>query len=92
MAILDGKKTQKNLLKKGFRLSDNDHHFFEFWHQGIFVSKTKTSHNGQDITDGLIGAMSKQCHVKKDFFIQFAKCTKSQKDYEDELQKNGVIK
>ena len=91
MAALKGKTTNRNLLSKGFAKSNNDHRYFEFWHNGVFVTKTKTSHNDQDIYDPLIAAMSKQCKVGKEFFKEFAKCTKSKEDYIRELEKSGVI-
>ncbi len=91
MASLNGKNTNKNLLKKGFAKYNNDHNFFEFWHKGMLITRTKTSHNSQDITDGLISAMSKQCKVSKDFFKKFAKCEKSQDDYISELITNGIL-
>lgn len=91
MASLNGKDTNKNLLKKGFVKNDNDHHFFEFWHNGIFVTKTKTSHNSQDIGDPLISAMSKQCKVDKEFFKKYARCEKSKDDYVAELLASGII-
>lgn len=91
MAALDGKKTNRNLKKKGFTEVTGDHNFFEFWHNGKLVTKTKTSHNGQEIHDGLIKAMSKQCGVKKEFFIEFAKCDRSKDEYINELKKNGII-
>lgn len=92
MASLKGKKTTQNLLKKGFTKSEGDHHFFEFWHNGVLITKTRTSHNSQDINDHLIKAMSSQCRVDKDFFQEFAKCTKSKDDYIDKLTYNGIIK
>jgi len=91
MASLNGKNTNKNLLKKGFAKYNNDHNYFEFWHNGMLVTRTKTSHNSQDITDGLISAMSKQCKVSKDFFKKFAKCEKSQDEYISELVINGIL-
>ena len=89
---MNSKKTNQNLLKKGFSESEGDHHFFEFWHNGIFVTKTKTSHNNQDITDNLIKSMSHQIKVEKNFFIEFAKCKKSKEDYIKKLIENGIIK
>ena len=91
MAVLNAKDTNKNLLKKGFAKYEGDHNYFEFWHNGIFITKTKTSHNNQDIGDSLIGAMSKQCKVSKDFFRQFARCEKSKDDYVAELIATGII-
>ena len=91
MATQKGKTTNKNLLKKGFTKTEGDHNYFEFWHEGKLITKTKTSHNNQDIYDGLIIVMSKQCKVGKDFFKEFAKCNKSQDDYIDELKNQNII-
>jgi len=92
MASLQGKKTTQNLLKKGFTKTEGDHHFFEFWHDGVLVTKTRSSHNNQDINDHLIKAMSIQCKVDKSFFQEFVKCTKSKEDYIKVLMANGTIK
>jgi predicted RNA binding protein YcfA (HicA-like mRNA interferase family) len=91
MASLKGKTTNKNLLKKGFIQANGDHNYFEFWYNGTFVVKTKTSHNNQDISDGLISAMAKQCKVSNSFFKEFAKCNKSEEDYIQELKSNKII-
>jgi hypothetical protein len=91
MASLKGKTTNQSLLKKGFVKANNDHKFFEFWHNGVLITKTKTSHNDQDIYDALISAMSKQTKMPVPFFKEFAKCTKSQQNYIDLLKLNGDI-
>jgi hypothetical protein len=91
MAALKGKTTNRSLLSKGFAEAPGDHNYFEFWHEGIMVAKTKTSRNDQDIYDGLISAMSKQCKVSSGFFKEFAKCTRSKDDYINELTANGTI-
>jgi len=91
MAVLNAKDTNKNLLKKGFIKYEGDHNYFEFWHKGILITRTKTSHNNQDIGDSLIGAMSKQCKVSKEFFKQFARCEQSKDEYVTELKANGIL-
>lgn len=91
MASLKAKDTESNLLKKGFTRYHGDHRFFEFIHDGVFITKTKTSHNSQDINDPLISLMSQQCKVSAGFFKAFAKCTKSKEEYIDELKKRGHI-
>jgi predicted RNA binding protein YcfA (HicA-like mRNA interferase family) len=91
MAVLKAKTTIKHLTKKGFTQFEGDHHWFEFWHNGVFITRTKTSHNDQDIHDKLIGLMSKQCRVSSSFFKDFATCKKSKEEYIAELQSNNVI-
>jgi len=91
MAELNAKQTDRNLLKKGFNENGGDHHYYEFWHDGKFIAKTRTSRGTGTIHKALIGAMSKQCKVSQSFFKDFASCTKSKEDYIAELKKNGII-
>jgi len=91
MASLNSKKVHQNITKKGFEKVNGHHNFFEFYHDGKLIASTKTSHNGQDLTDYLISAMSRQCKMRKDFFIEFAKCTKSKSDYIQELKDQGLL-
>jgi len=76
MPSLKAKKVVANLLKKGFINDESHHHYYEFWHNGKLISRTYTSHGGEDINDHLISAMRKQCNMEKDFFVEFVKCTK----------------
>ena len=91
MASFKADKVQKNLSKKGFSCVSGHHHFFEFYYNEKLIVSTRTSHNGQDIDDYLISAMSKQCKVRKDFFKELVTCTKTQNDYEEELRQQGLI-
>jgi predicted RNA binding protein YcfA (HicA-like mRNA interferase family) len=93
MSALNSKKTVQNLTNKGFKqVPDKKHHrYFEFWHNGVCVTRTYTSHNNQDINDYLISRMSDQCKVSPVFFKEFAKCNKSEKDYVEELIIRGFI-
>lgn len=92
MASLPASKTRQSLLQKGFERRDGDHHFYLFFYEGKLVAKTKMSHNDQDIGDGLISKMYKQCLMgTKNFFMDFAKCTKSKEDYIELLKSNGHI-
>ncbi|MCE6991920.1 hypothetical protein [Dyadobacter sp. CY323] len=86
MASIKTAKVEKSLLKKGFVQSDTHHHYFEFHHEGVLMSRTYTSHSGKDIDDYLITQMAKQCLMKRPFFIEFVECTKSKEDYLTTLQ------
>jgi hypothetical protein len=94
MAVLDGKKTEKNLKKKGFIEAINkspDHIRLELYHQGKLVLGTKLSHNGQDLNDFLIKQMSVQCKLNKEQFKDLANCPLSQEEYIDILREQGLI-
>lgn len=91
MSSLPAKKTISNFKKKGFVQSEGDHHFFEYWYNGKLITRTRTSHNSQTIDDYLIMMMYKQCSMDKNFFIEFAKCTKSEDDYINLLKSKGQI-
>jgi hypothetical protein len=86
MATLDGKKTYKNLCKKGFKPAvdgrASDHKWIEFYHEDKLTNiKTKLSHNNQELNDYLIGCMSNQIKLNRNQFISFAKCDLSEKGY-----------
>ena len=91
MAVLDARKVTKNLLKKGFELRESHHHYFEFWHEGKLIAKTRSSHNNQGINDYLIKSMASGCQMPKKFFIEFCKCTKNKEDYIELLLEKGDL-
>lgn len=91
MASLNTKKTIANLTQKGFVLNNTHHQYYEFWHAGKLIAQTYTSHSGDTLNDYLIGSMKKQCKMEKNFFIDFAKCTKTKDDYLKVLKQNGFI-
>ena len=91
MASLKAKTTIQNLKKKGFYEDDTHHHYYNFYYNNKLFATTHTSHNNQDIYDALITAMSKQCRMDRNFFIDFAKCTKNEADYIQHLKDKGEI-
>ncbi len=93
MANLDGKKVEKALKKKGFiEDSSGDHKYFILHYEGKDTAiRTKTSHNNQDIGDGLIKQMYTQLHIEKSFFVAFIDCSKSQEDYINELKNQNLL-
>ena len=95
MSPLNSKETYKSFCKKGFRDAINkskDHTRVEFWHDGKLTrSRTKFSHNGQELNDYLIREMSKQIYLTKKEFVPFAKCTLSEKEYIEVLKKHSII-
>lgn len=94
MAVIDAKKTYKNLLKKGFDDADNkssDHKWLELFHNGKLILHTKISHGGTDLGNYLIKQMSQQCKLTKDEFIDLANCPMSKEQYFEILKHNGYI-
>jgi predicted RNA binding protein YcfA (HicA-like mRNA interferase family) len=91
MASLDANKTRQSLLKKGFVKAEGDHHFYLFRYEGKVVARTKLSHNDQDIGDGLISKMYKQCQVNKKQFLDLINCPLDEQGYIDILKKDGII-
>lgn len=61
MASIDANKARQSLLKKGFKKHEGDHHFYLYYYNGKLITKTKVSHNDQNIGDNLISKMYKQC-------------------------------
>jgi predicted RNA binding protein YcfA (HicA-like mRNA interferase family) len=91
MASLDAKKTQQSLLKKGFVKLEGDHHYYLFYHDGKLITKTKLSHNEQDIGDGLISKMYKQCQLNKNQFFDLINCPLDKDEYIELLKQKGFL-
>jgi predicted RNA binding protein YcfA (HicA-like mRNA interferase family) len=94
MAVLDAKKTYKNLLKKGFVDAPNrsdDHKYLELYHNDMLVLYTKISHGEKDLGDHLIKQMYAQCKLDKTQFLDLARCPMSQDAYFEMLRDGGWI-
>ena len=94
MAVLDAKKTYKNLLKKGFddaSSKSDDHKWLELFYDGKLVLHTKISHGEKDLGDFLIKQMSLQCKLDKTDFMDLAHCPLSKKQYFEILEEKGYI-
>jgi predicted RNA binding protein YcfA (HicA-like mRNA interferase family) len=93
--VLDKSKALKNLKKKGFITAKNksgDHHYLEFYHDGIMILYTKISHGSKkDLDSYLIKQMSEQCKLSKDDFAKLVNCTLSEKGYIAILNDKGLI-
>lgn len=94
MAVLDAKKTYKNLKKKGFVDSpskSDDHKYLELYHDDKLVLYTKISHGEKDLDDYLIKQMSMQCKLSKSEFADLANCPLSEREYLEILAEKGLI-
>ena len=94
MAVLDPKKTYKNLLKKGFKDSSSrsdDHKYIEFYDKGKLILYTKISHGNDDLRDHLIKQMSSQCKLDKKNFMALATCTLDENGYREILRTQELI-
>ncbi len=93
--VLDKRKALKNLKNKGFIPAKNksvDHHYLEFYHNGVMILYTKLSHGStKDIDSYLIKQMSEQCKLSKDDFARLVNCTLSEKGYIEILLEKGLI-
>lgn len=84
MAVLDAKKTYKNLKSKGFIDSptrSDDHKYLELYHNNRLILYTKISHGEKDLGDFLIKQMSHQCKLSKSEFMDLANCPLSEEAY-----------
>jgi hypothetical protein len=94
MAVLDAKKTYKNLKSKGFEDAPNrsdDHKYLEFYQNDVLILYTKISHGEKDLGDFLIKQMSFQCKLSKTEFMDLVNCPLSQKEFTNILQEKGLI-
>lgn len=79
-------KMLKNKLKMDS--SDNDHRWFTLVIEGLPPIRTKLSHNKDDVRDKIEGKICRQLHVRKNFFSELMKCTKSREEYLEQIQKD----
>ena len=94
MAVLDAKKTYKNLKHKGFMDSptrSDDHKYLEFYHESRLILYTKISHGQKDLGDFLIKQMSHQCKLSKSDFMDLANCPLSEEAYRQILLDSDVL-
>jgi hypothetical protein len=85
-------QTKQSLLKKGFKIDNRHHHYYTYYYEGKMVARTRLSHNDQEIHDGLISKMRRQCQISKEEFINLIKCPLDEKGYIEILKKQGIIK
>lgn len=83
------------MCSKGFtevEKGSKDHKRIEFWHDGKLTrSRTKFSHNNQDLNDSLVAMMSKQVGLTKKQFFEFAECTLKQAAYVEILREQNLL-
>ena len=94
MAVLDAKKTYKNLKSKGFEDAENksdDHKYLNFFYNEKLILHTKISHGAKDLNDFLIKQMSSQCKLSKEQFKDLANCPLSESEYLQILKENEII-
>ncbi len=94
MAVLDAKKTYKNLKSKGFIDSPNksdDHKYLEFYQDNRLILHTKISHGEKDLGDFLIKQMSHQCKLSKTEFMDLANCPLSEEKYIQILRDKSIL-
>ncbi len=92
MAVFTSTKARQSLLKKGFIQADKDHHYFLYYNEGKVITKTKVSHNDQDIGDSLISKMYKQCQISKSQFFDLINCPLDEDGYKELLRQKDLIK
>lgn len=95
MATFKKREVQRALVKKGFKRdkSRTNHNIYYFYDdKGEKTSiHTMLSHNNKDITDSMLGKLSKELRLRKDELIQYFECTLSKDDYINILRKNKTI-
>lgn len=83
---------EKSLKKKGFKEECGDHKFYYFYLNGKKTTiKTKTSHNNQEYSKGLVKALMIQLHLTRTQLDDLIKCPLTENDlieiYSKELKR-----
>jgi hypothetical protein len=91
----DKRDVESGLLKKGFRQSDKDHHYFTYYSRDgkKSLSKTKTSHSPKEKSLGAarVGQMAKQCGLNAIEFAELIECPMDRDAYERLLKERGLV-
>ena len=91
MSVLNKKKIEKSLKKKGFKLASGDHRYFVFCVDDKSI-RTKISHGSKkDIDNYLISKMSQQTYLLKKEFIDLINCPLSIKKYREILKLKNIV-
>lgn len=80
------------LMRKGFVASEGDHTYY-IYHTTDgrkTIAKTKVSHSGKDIADGILGMMARQCRLTVPQFRDLVDCPLSRDGYEAILKAQGL--
>lgn len=80
------------LQRKGFTSSEGDHTYFIYYTMDgcKTLAKTKVSHSGKDIADGILSMMARQCKLTLPQFRGLVDCPLSREAYEDILKESGI--
>jgi hypothetical protein len=91
----DKYEVESSLQKKGFRISERDHHFFIYYTQEGKKTeiRTKTSHTKKKkvIDDYLLNQMAHQCQLTNHEFNDFIDCPMKQNQYEMILKMKQIL-
>lgn len=96
MTQLDQRKAISNICSKGFvEQKGGSHRAFNYLtldgKRSSITTHVSRSPQHKVLTDALISAMAKQCHISKSEFVEFAKCSIDQYAYESILQANHQL-
>lgn len=82
----------RSFVSKGFLRSENDHHWFAYFHNGKKTSiRTKISHDSRDYGDELLSKVSRQLKLSKNQLLDLIDCPMSKDEYLKLLMDNGHI-
>lgn len=91
----DKYEVESSLKKKGFRISERDHHFFIYYTQEGKKTqiRTKTSHTKKTkvINDNLLNQMAHQCKLTSREFNDFVDCPMNRNQYEMILKNKQIL-
>ena len=86
MASLEKSDVMDALTKKGYREESGakDHHYFVYYHDGkktLIKTKTSRSPKVRTLDDSMVCKMAHQCHLAKNDFVKFVRCTLTGDEY-----------
>ena len=93
MAPRRARDVEKGLLCKGFQKREGDHTFLHLFVDGRKAPvQTKISHGSKEISDSLLGQMSRDLEISRRDFEDLANCPLSREEYLTKLRQRRRIR
>lgn len=92
MATRKAHEVASALMRKGFRLREGDHHWYEFCVDGELANiRTKISHGDNECDSYILGRMAQQVHLTSKQFRDLVDCPMTERNYKSLMEEAGRI-
>jgi hypothetical protein len=92
MSARKSRQIKQSLTNKGFKETNNDHHYFHLYNNGEKTNiVTKISHGQKECGDDRLSQMARQLRLNRKDFDSLIDCTLGEEAYKRMLKDNGDL-